>query len=428
MRKLINVALSAMKSEGADKAQCSISRNASEEINIEGNHISLKRTVFNNTASLTAIKDNKKGSISLNQLNEAEILEAAKNAYSIAVSSQSDEANDIALKEEGQESFASGLEAADNEKLYQRLQEFLDTLKSKAPTVFAEGMVCFSKSEVFIGNTNDVYLTEQKGQYVFQFMFSAKEGEKTSSFNYSYSMSKDFNKPLWELGGLGMLVMQSVDELKAKNLKDKFVGDIIISPPCLDDFLNMYNSSFLGEYSLVAGTSVLKDKLGQKVAGDNVTIKSEPLDTSLCGYNITGEGYRAKNITIIEKGVLKSFLLSQYGAKKTGNERSGNMGDMCHLEPGTIPHEELIAGVKRGLLVCRFSGGAPSDNGDFSGVAKNSFYIEDGKIAFPVTETMISGNLLDLLNNVVDISSDVIDFGNCRHPWARIIGVGISGS
>ena len=66
----------------------------------------------------------------------------------------------------------------------------------------------------------------------------------------------------------------------------------------------------------------------------------------------------------------------------------------------------MIAGIDKGLIVNRFSGGQPSSNGDFSGVAKNSFLIEDGKVSSAVSETMISGNIIDMLNNIVAISKE----------------------
>ena len=57
--------------------------------------------------------------------------------------------------------------------------------------------------------------------------------------------------------------------------------------------------------------------------------------------------------------------------------------------PGLL--DDMVADVEKGVLITRFSGGRPSDNGDFSGVAKNSYYIEDGEVKFPLSETMVSG-------------------------------------
>ena len=86
----------------------------------------------------------------------------------------------------------------------------------------------------------------------------------------------------------------------------------------------------------------------------------------------------------------------------------------------------MIKDIDKGIILCRFSGGSPSDNGDFSGVAKNSFYIENGEIKFPITETMISGNIAEMFMNIIDISNDNIDFGYNILPWISFDGITIS--
>lgn len=428
MKELAMQSLEAIQKAGAEHAQVRFTRAETMEINFQDNTVTLMRTVFNSTGSLTAVTQGRKGSLIVNQLDEAALREAAETVAEMAAVSQSDDANVIAEREEGPVSYDNGPEQGSKDKMMDRLEEFLDTLKREYPSVKCEGSVSFRTSNSLILNTNGVELNTRDGRYSFSFLFGAKEGEVSSSFNYTGAVSHDADKPFWEQGGLGMLIRQSVEELSAKPLGDKFTGDIVLSPLCTQDFLSMYIDTFLRTTPLIAGTSVLKDKLGQKVAAGNVTIVSDPIDPEVCGYAVTEDGFRAKPITILEDGTLMNFVVSQYGARKTGHPRSGNMGDMASLQPGSSSLEQLLGGVKRGLLVCRFSGGSPSENGDISGVAKNSFYIENGKIAFPVMETMVSGNLLEMFNSISDISADTIFDGETRQPWTRISGVVISGS
>jgi len=87
----------------------------------------------------------------------------------------------------------------------------------------------------------------------------------------------------------------------------------------------------------------------------------------------------------------------------------------------------MISSIDKGLLLCRFSGGNPSDNGDFSGVAKNSYLIENGKISKPVNETMIAGNLGEMIKNIANISKEKIDYGSEIYPWIQVKGITISG-
>ena len=81
----------------------------------------------------------------------------------------------------------------------------------------------------------------------------------------------------------------------------------------------------------------------------------------------------------------------------------------------------------KGLLIGGFSGGQPSTNGEFSGVAKNSFLIENGKICRAVTETMINGNLAGMLQRVRGISKETDDSGVFSLPYLAVDGIVISG-
>jgi PmbA protein len=87
----------------------------------------------------------------------------------------------------------------------------------------------------------------------------------------------------------------------------------------------------------------------------------------------------------------------------------------------------MIKSTKQGLLLCRFSGGSPSDNGDFSGVAKNSYYIEDGEIKFPISETMVTGNLVEMMMNIKEISKERVNPGYHLYPWIKFDGLTVSG-
>lgn len=428
MKELACQALEAMKHAGAEQAQVRFTRSENMEINLQDNTVTLMRTVYNSTGSLTVVTQGRKGVLSVNQLDGEALKEAARSAAEIAAGSQSDDANTIAELEEGPLSYESGPETGDKDKMMDRLEEFLVKLKQEYPSILCEGQVSFYSNRTLVMNTNGVELYSRDGRYMFSFLFNAKEGEVSSSFNYAGAVSRGMDEPFWDQGGLGMLIGQSVEELHAKPLSDKFTGDIVLSPLCTQDFLNMYISTFLRTTPLVAGTSVLKDRLGERVASERVTIASDPVNPEVCGDPVTDDGFRAKNMVIVENGVLRHFVLSQYGAKKTGHPRSGNLGEMACLRAGTSPLDQVLGGVKRGLLVCRFSGGTPGDNGDISGVAKNSFYIEDGKIAFPVMETMVSGNLLKMFENVQDISADTIFDGETRQPWVRISDMAISGA
>ena len=204
------------------------------------------------------------------------------------------------------------------------------------------------------------------------------------------------------------------------------MGDLIIAPDC-HDFLQFIISQ-ITDYPLISGTSLYKDKLHKQIADARLTLHSHPVSQELAGgYFITNDGFEAKNATIVQKGVLQHFLLSNYGSKKTGKPIGPNRGDAYVVEPGEQSYQEMVQSVQKGILLCRFSGGMPNPRGDFSGVAKNSYYIENGQIQYPLIETMVSGNIAEIFQHMKGISQEVVDFGSDRVPWLQVTGVTISG-
>ena len=96
------------------------------------------------------------------------------------------------------------------------------------------------------------------------------------------------------------------------------------------------------------------------------------------------------------------------------------------INKGKKSYDDIVKNIKRGVLLERFSGGRPSADGEFSGVAKNSYYIENGEIKYPISETMISGNIQKMFKNIGEISSNRIDFGYCIFPWISFKGITVS--
>jgi PmbA protein len=96
------------------------------------------------------------------------------------------------------------------------------------------------------------------------------------------------------------------------------------------------------------------------------------------------------------------------------------------VTPGDVALDDMMADVKHGVLLSRFSGGQPSAKGDFLRDAKSSFYIENGKVRGPVSETMVSGNMAEVLMKIVAISREIVDFGSGVYPWVLVSGVVVS--
>lgn len=426
-RQTIDFALQALLEAGADKARCNLNYSEKHELNTHAGTIDLFRTTYNVSLSLIGLKEDKKGSMVINKIDEKSIIEAAAHVLMMAESSQSDTANDIS-EMQPEAHFEHGSTQPDRQTMFRRLEEFLGWSNGKYPnTILEEGSLSFTNRTSWLGNSNGVRFSSRRSVYDFNIMFTSKDNGNTSSFNYTYFQDVDLSKPLQDYDGLDRLLRQSAEQVHTRQLPESFTGKVIFTPEAMSTVVGT-TMRFLSDVPLMLGTSPYKDKLNTQIADSRLNIYCHPHSSLLpAGPDFTGDGYLTHDMTLIENGVLRSYLLSLYGSRKTGLERSVNFGSNVIISAGDTPLEEMILGIDEGLLLCRFSGGNPSENGDFSGVAKNSYYIKDGRIQFPVSETMVSGNITDMLNSIEAISTERINCGYNIMPWTCFNGLNVTG-
>ena len=423
---IANYCIEQLKQAGAHKSQCAVTFSEKKELNVETGEMSLFRTTFDTNVGMSVIVDQKSGSVAINKTDKDSINEAVRKVMDMAQSSQPDDANDISPSQPKQ-SFSKGDEKPDMEKMYLRLDEFMGYVKKTHPTINMEAaIVDFSHSTSVFQNSNGVEFTTKEGMYGFSNMFTAKEGKDTSSFNGMGISALNLNTPFIESGSAKRLLKQSTEQVRTKPVSEKFTGEIVVTPDCLSDFLGFITGD-ISDGKIISKTSIYKEKLNQQITDPRFTLHARPVSDEITdGYFITDDGYVAENNTIIDNGVLKTHLLSLYGANKTGGKRAVNGGGAFVVDAGEKPKDEIIRNIKKGILLERFSGGRPSADGEFSGVAKNSYYIENGELKYPISETMISGNIQEMFSNIGEISSDRIDFGYSIFPWISFKGVTVS--
>ena len=428
LRTIAKLALQALKDAGADDASVTAITTETREFNVDSGKFSLFRTLFDNSLRLTAFKAHKRGTATLNRFDEASIRAAAAECLEIAESGAPDEA--WMLAPDGvKKDFPNKGYTPDLDKFFLRSRELMDDIKKDYPLVLMEQLILQHRGfrEVY-ANSNGAEFTSEGGEYSVSLDFSGHNGEKGSSFFGGGFATLDLDTPFIDQWMVRRSLSDAENSIDTVPVDGKFTGTIVMTPDCAADTIGTALSLFAGDVALIGGTSIWKDRLGQKVASDCLTLSSSPLDSRILGgEEWTAEGYVSENYDIIENGVLKSFMLGQYAANRTGLPRALNNDDAFILLPGEKSLSEIIAGISDGLLVGRFSGGEPNAAGDFSGVAKNSFRIHDGKLCGAVSETMISGNLNELLNHVVGVSRETVCDGSTVMPWVAASGVVISG-
>jgi PmbA protein len=191
--------------------------------------------------------------------------------------------------------------------------------------------------------------------------------------------------------------------------------------------------------SIYRSASFLAGKLGEQIAGKGITVVDDGTIPGGFGTSpFDGEGVPTRRTTVIENGVLKSYLLNTYTAKKLGLETTGNASrglagnpgvgaGNFYLQPGTKSAEQIIREIPDGLYVTEFLGfGVNLVTGDFSRGA-SGLWIKNGELTFPVEEITVAGNLKDMLNNIAEIGSDLEWRSSVASPTIRIEGMTVAG-
>jgi PmbA protein len=185
--------------------------------------------------------------------------------------------------------------------------------------------------------------------------------------------------------------------------------------------------------------SFLAGKLGERVASENVTIIDDGTLPGLFGTSpFDDEGVPSRRTVVIDRGVLKSYLLNTYTARKLGMKTTGNAArgitgntgvghGNLFLEKGERSPDELIRGIRKGLYVTELKGsGINIVTGDYSRGAAGQ-WIENGEFAYPVSEITIASTLQRMLMDLESVGSDLEFRGSVASPTLVIQEMTVSG-
>jgi PmbA protein len=226
--------------------------------------------------------------------------------------------------------------------------------------------------------------------------------------------------------------------LGARKIKTTRVP-VVFDPDMAASLLRAFVGAASGP-ALYRGASFLIDKLGHQVASPQVTIFDDGLIHGGLGSKpFDGEGLATRRKTVVDKGVLSTYLLDNYSARKLKLEPTGNasrgVGDSpgvsptnLYLEPGPYTPEAIIGSVKNGFFVTELIGfGVNAVTGDYSRGA-SGIWIENGELAYPVQEITIAGNLKDMFLFIEMVGDDLSWRSSIASPTLKISELTIAGS
>ncbi len=231
----------------------------------------------------------------------------------------------------------------------------------------------------------------------------------------------------------GERVVKRLNARKVSSQAVPVVFDQRVAGSLVSHFASAVNGA-----GIARGTSFLKDHLEEPVFASGISVVDDPRKPR--GHSsrpFDAEGLATGRLDLIEDGVLRSWLLDLHSARQlnltsTGHAGRGTSGppspgaSNINLMPGNITPAELISDIKNGFLVSELIGmGVNGTTGDYSRGAAG-YWIENGEIAYPVSEVTIAGNLKDMFKNLTP-ADDLEIRSSVNAPTCRIEGMTIAG-
>lgn len=236
-------------------------------------------------------------------------------------------------------------------------------------------------------------------------------GQKQRDYEYTVARA---HEDLWSAQQVGEKAAQkTIQRLNSQRLTTRRTP-VIFASTVAGGLIGHFVSAIRGS-NLYRNASFLIDHLEKKIFPDNIQITEQPhLLKGLGSAPFDNEGVATQPRTIIKDGILQNYILDSYSARKLNMKTTGNAGGVHNLmiQPTKGSLEELLQEMDTGLLITELMGqGINIITGDYSRGAAG-FWVEHGKIQFPVHEITVAGNLRDMFMQLIGAGNDVDKRGN----------------
>ena len=442
-RRAVNVAIK----KGAEEAEAFLSRISSTSVNIERGQIvrSIKRT--DQGLGVRAIYRKAVGFSYTNMLTNKTVEDAAVKAFKSAKASKPDK-NWLGLPiprklSETKNTYDKKLTTISPDELVETASVILNAVegydKRVLPIGGGVGTLLASRAVV---NSHGVEAYDEGTGIECSMETIAREASEVTPVCFELNTERVYKiDPEW----VGReAARQAISSLKAKKIESGTLS-IIFTQLAFHALLYYTLINAVKADYVQRERSALKEKIGEKVASNLVTIHDNGLlEGGLQTWKFDGEGVPSQKTLVIEKGILKHFLFDGYTAKKIGVESTGNAfrGGLAPyastpvleatnfiFTQGNKSPENLINEVDNGLIVYSVQGAHSSnpESGEFSVVATPAWKIEKGSVAYAVKGAMLAGTIFDVLKNVSALGNNIRKIGRLVAPWIRVENVKVIG-
>lgn len=293
----------------------------------------------------------------------------------------------------------------------------------------------WGRATVSVAATNGFSQTYSGSHYSLSASVLAGEGTGMER-DYDYTgavYAEDLMSPEEVGRSAGEKTVRRLNPQKPETTEVPIIYDPRVSRGIVGHLASAINGS-----SIARDTSFLKDKMGEQIFADNITIYDDPhRPRGLRSKPFDGEGVANQKRKLIDKGVLTTWIMDLRSSRQLGLETTGHASrgtgsppspsaTNVYLEPGTQTPAELMSDIKSGLYVTELIGmGINGLTGDYSRGAAG-YWIENGVLTYPVSEITIAGNLKDMFLNLT--AADDLEFRyGIDAPTLRIDGMTLAG-
>ncbi|MEW8096247.1 MAG: metalloprotease PmbA [Candidatus Thiodiazotropha endolucinida] len=413
LQQLVEDLLSEAERLGATAAEAAVSSNAGLSLTVRLGETETIEHTRDNGLGVTVYFGHRKGSASTSDLSSQAVNETVEAACNFARYTSEDPCSGLADAE---------LMASDNPDLdlyhpwRQSVEEAIelairceDAARDYDPRIVnSEGASLNSHDGLHVyGNTHGFMGGYPSSRHSLSCAVVGKQNESMQR-DYWYTLSRQ-SKRLDTPEAVGrMAAERTLARLNARQLPTQqapvlFQADVAVG--LLRSFIGAIRGS-----ALYRKASFLLDHLGKPVFPEFVTIHEEPrLARGLASAAYDNEGVATCNREFVRQGVLDSYVLDSYAARKLGMRTTGNAGGVRNLRinSGELDREGLLRTMDRGLVVTELMGqGVNMVTGDYSRGAAG-FWVEGGEIQYPVEEITIAGNMREMLMGLLEVGSDV---------------------
>lgn len=298
-----------------------------------------------------------------------------------------------------------------------KLYELEKAIREGDKRIVEVGGVEYSESaeSVVILNSKGLKLMQKSNYFVYVGQAVAKENDQTKS-GYELFLDNDFSK--FDVQKLAKEVVENTVSQLGGEICESATYKAVLSPDVVKSFLTFY-VGYADAEDIQKRSSLFIGKLGQKIASRRITIEDKPLKRNVFARWFDDEGVATYNKAIVKNGVLQTYLYNLTTAAKEGVESTGNasrggskMGIgtfFVELKPGRKSQEELFQEVGDGVYITSVQGlhaGLNPQSGNFS-LQSTGFLVKNGKRDRALDVITVSGNLMDIFKDVIEVGSDV---------------------